>query len=157
MNPTTRPTHSCRPRLARMALPLLAVLAAGLLSSCGEATPMTPPVDQAVDYSAEIRLLEARINARFEEMGNALLAVAAQADRAAFWQTVSAVLLFIGGIAFVGGAALGSKARRDRLPEMAVLADPVAPHQNGSRSRRHAHPNHARADGPNQSRHESVA
>lgn len=133
----------------RPVLPLLAALAAGLLTSCESQEP-------PVDHSAEIRRLEVRL----DELGQQLLAVSAHADRAAFWQTVAAVLLLTVGIAFVGGAAIGSKARRERAPELTVLADPTVPRENGSRLHRSVHPTqstHARIDHPASRLHEPTA
>jgi len=138
----TTPIHPFFRRFARPALSLLAVLAAGVLSSCESEAP-------PVDHSAEIRRLEVRL----DEFGNQLLAVAAHADRAAFWQTVAAVLLLAGGIAFVGGAAIGSKARRERGPELTILADPAVPVENGSRSQRSLHSNHSNHSNHNRSEH----
>lgn len=159
MKPIPTPAPGRRPRCARLAAPFLAALAACLLSSCEEPPPAEPPVD----YGAEIRRLEARIESRFEEMGTALLAVAAQADRSAFWQSVAAVLLFVGGIAFVGGAAIGSKARRERLDPAAICAapsgprDPLVSFESFESFARHANPDPVRAEGPALRRHEPAA
>jgi hypothetical protein len=133
----------------RRILPLLAVLAAGILSSCESQEP-------PVDHTAEIRRLEVRL----DEFGEQLLAVSAHADRAAFWQMVAAVLLLAAGIAFVGGAAIGSKARRERTPELTVLADPPVHRENGSRPHRSLQPNHPaqlRTEHPASRLHEPTA
>jgi hypothetical protein len=86
--------------------------------------------------------------------------VAAHADRAAFWQTVAAVLLLAGGIAFVGGAAIGSKARRERAAEVVVSSEPATPGENGSRPHRTStsnHNNHYRPEHPTSRIHEPTA
>ena len=143
------PQSSLFRRLRRPVLPLLAVLAAGVLSSCESKEP-------PVDHAAEIRRLEVRL----DEFGTQLLAVAAHADRAAFWQTVAAVLLLAGGIAFVGGAAIGSKARRERAPEVVVYSEPATPGENGSRPHRTSpsnHNNHYRPEHPTSRIHEPTA
>jgi len=145
----SNPQSSLFRRLRRPVLPLLAVLAAAVLSSCESKEP-------PVDHAAEIRRLEVRL----DEFGSQLLAVAAHADRAAFWQTVAAVLLLAGGIAFVGGAAIGSKARRERASEVVVYSEPAAPGENGSRPHRTSpsnHNNHYRPEHPTSRIHEPTA
>jgi len=93
---------ACPVRPLRSVLSFLAVVAALALSACDG--PKT-----SADRGAEIRQLETRL----DEFGSQLLTVTEHADRSAFWQTVASCLLLAAMIAFVGGAAMGSRARRE--------------------------------------------
>ncbi|MCB1088992.1 MAG: hypothetical protein KDM63_18295 [Verrucomicrobiae bacterium] len=86
---------------AFMRLFLAALVAALLatLASCGGPNASEPGID----------LLSAQIQALNEAFTNSQK----QADRLAFWQLAVALLVVVSGFALIGGAALGSIARRE--------------------------------------------
>jgi len=59
--------------------------------------------DRKPDYAASIQKLESR----FDQLESGR-------DSDAFWQALSAVFFVLAAFALIGGAALGSRARRDR-------------------------------------------
>lgn len=54
------------------------------------------------------------LETQFQELKATVTGCPTSADRAAFWQATAALFIVLSGFALVGGAALGSRARRDR-------------------------------------------
>ena len=54
------------------------------------------------------------LEAKFEELKARVTGGRPEADRASFWQATAALFAVLCGFALVGGAALGSRARRER-------------------------------------------
>ncbi|MEQ1843789.1 MAG: hypothetical protein ABL994_25580, partial [Verrucomicrobiales bacterium] len=54
------------------------------------------------------------LEGQFKDLKATVTGGKTSADRSAFWQATAALFIVLSGFALVGGAALGSRARRDR-------------------------------------------
>jgi len=98
------------PRITRLAVTL--VLGILLLASVSCSSPDFG--SRAKENAAAIEKLESRFN----ELENGLGGVV-------FWQALAAVMFVLAGFALVGGAALGSRARRDHTRFFGGGANPA--------------------------------
>lgn len=96
-------------RLSRIFLPLLAVVCLTTTVSCGKRDSWIPFVEKKSACEKAYEALEVQ----FKELKASVTGGKTSADRAAFWQATAALFIVISGFALVGGAALGSRARRD--------------------------------------------
>ncbi len=108
MNINTHPMS----RITRLAVTL--VLGILLLTSVSCSAPDFG--SRAKENAAAIEQLESRFN----ELENGLGGVV-------FWQALAAVMFVLAGFALVGGAALGSRARRDHARFFGAAADTEQP------------------------------
>jgi hypothetical protein len=108
MNMNTHPMS----RITRLAVTL--VLGILLLASVSCSAPDFGA--RAKENAAAIEQLESRFN----ELENGLGGVV-------FWQALAAVMFVLAGFALVGGAALGSRARRDHARFFGTAADTEQP------------------------------
>jgi len=99
-------------RITRLAVTL--VLGILLLTSVSCSAPDFG--SRAKENAAAIEQLESRFN----ELENGLGGVV-------FWQALAAVMFVLAGFALVGGAALGSRARRDHTRFFGTAADTEQP------------------------------
>ena len=93
-------------------LSALALLSLASFATIGCAGSWKPFHDEEPQWESSHRILETKIDrlkARIENDQN-------QTERADFWRIVSAALVTLVFFALVGGAALGSRARRDSVP-----------------------------------------
>jgi hypothetical protein len=103
--------HSIRipGRLSRILLILLTAVCLTSTVSCGKRDSWLPFGDKKSTCEKAIETLENQ----FKDLKASVTGGTTSADRAAFWQATAALFIVISGFALVGGAALGSRARRD--------------------------------------------
>lgn len=92
---------------------LIALLTAVLLlvtASCGKRDSWLPFGEKKSSCEKAYETLESQ----FKDLKATVTGGKTSADRAAFWQATAALFIVLSGFALVGGAALGSRARRDR-------------------------------------------
>ena len=77
--------------------------------SCGKRDSWLPFGDKKSTCEKAIETLENQ----FKDLKASVTGGKTSADRAAFWQATAALFIVISGFALIGGAALGSRARRD--------------------------------------------
>ena len=106
--------------MARFAVVLVTGLVLLATSSCGKQDSWSPFGRKESAGEAAFNKLESR----FEDLKAQLTGSKTSDDRAAFWQATTALFIVLSGFALVGGAALGSRARRDsdRLRESMTSA-----------------------------------
>lgn len=109
IHPTT-PFTSGRPRLVRLGVALLLGMLSLTLAGCDGSDSWLPFGREKSTDEEAIKVLEAR----FDELKASVTGTQNQVGRVAFWQATAAIFVVLSGIALVGGAALGSRARRDR-------------------------------------------
>jgi len=106
--------HTSNPgaALSRVALFFCTALILSATVGCGKSSASWSPfASEEPDWTARQDYLESkvdRIRLQMERNGD-------QSERADFWRITSVVLVLLVFFALVGGAALGSRARRDRL------------------------------------------
>lgn len=93
----------------RILLPLLAVVCLATTVSCGKRDSWLPFGEKKSTCEKAIETLENQ----FKDLKASVTGGKTSADRAAFWQATAALFIVLSGFALVGGAALGSRARRD--------------------------------------------
>ena len=96
-------------RMFRIPLLLLAVVCLATTVSCGKRDSWIPFGDNKSTCEKAIETLEHQ----FKDLKASVTGGKTSADRAAFWQATAALFIVLSGFALVGGAALGSRARRD--------------------------------------------
>ncbi len=92
---------------------LITLLVGALLlgtASCGKRDSWLPFGEKKSSCEKAYETLEGQ----FQDLKATVTGGKTAADRAAFWQATAALFIVLSGIALVGGAALGSRARRDR-------------------------------------------
>jgi hypothetical protein len=92
---------------------LITLLAGALLfgtASCGKRDSWLPFGEKKSSCERAYESLEGQ----FKDLKATVTGGKTSADRAAFWQATAALFIVLAGFALVGGAALGSRARRDR-------------------------------------------
>lgn len=99
-----------KPNLKRILVSLLAGAILLGTASCRKGDSWLPFGDSP--STCEVAL--ASLESQFRELKAAVTGGTTSADRAAFWQATAALFIVLAGFALVGGAALGSRARRDR-------------------------------------------
>ena len=105
-----------RQTVVRLFLAALTAALLATLASCGNSTTNDPGIDA----------LSLRINALSESIAGSR----EQASQVAFWQFVAAVLIVAAGFALIGGAALGSIARRQSATLAEDSTPPTQPHHH---------------------------
>lgn len=103
------PTNSTG-RLSRICLITFAVIGMTTQVSCGKRDSWLPFGDQKSACEKAYDSLESQ----FQDLKASVTGGTTSADRAAFWQATAALFIVLSGFALVGGAALGSRARRER-------------------------------------------
>ena len=88
---------------------LIAVLGLATLVGCGKRDSWLPFGDKKSACEKAYDSLESQ----FKDLKATVTGGTTSADRAAFWQAIAALFIVLSGFALVGGAALGSRARRD--------------------------------------------
>ena len=96
-------------RMLRIPLVLLAVVCLATTVSCRKRDSWLPFGEQKSTCEKAIETLENQ----FKDLKASVTGGKTSADRAAFWQATAALFIVLSGFALVGGAALGSRARRD--------------------------------------------
>jgi hypothetical protein len=92
---------------------LITLLAGALLlgtASCGKRDSWLPFGEKKSSCEKAYESLESQ----FKDLKATVTGGKTSAARAAFWQATAALFIVLAGFALVGGAALGSRARRDR-------------------------------------------
>jgi hypothetical protein len=92
---------------------LITLLVGALLlgtASCGKRDSWLPFGEKKSSCERAYESLETQ----FKDLKATVTGGKTSADRAAFWQATAALFIVLSGFALVGGAALGSRARRDR-------------------------------------------
>ncbi len=92
---------------------LITLLAGALLlgtASCGKRESWLPFGEEKSTCEVAYETLEAQL----KDLKASVTGGTTSADRAAFWQATAALFIVLAGFALVGGAALGSRARRAR-------------------------------------------
>jgi hypothetical protein len=92
---------------------LITLLTAALLlstASCGKRDSWLPFGEKKSSCEKAYESLEGQ----FKDLKATVTGGKTSADRAAFWQATAALFIVLSVFALVGGAALGSRARRDR-------------------------------------------
>ena len=79
-------------------------------TSCGKRDSWLPFGEKKSSCEKAYESLETQ----FKDLKATVTGGKTSADRAAFWQATAALFIVLAGFALVGGAALGSRARRDR-------------------------------------------
>ncbi len=91
-------------------LPVLAGLLLLGTTSCGKRDSWLPFGEKKSACEKAYESLEVQ----FKDLKASVTGGKTSADRVAFWQASAALLLVLAAFALVGGAALGSRARRER-------------------------------------------
>lgn len=100
-------------RLSAVAFLLFTVLISFVTTGCGGGSGSWNPFhDDGPDWESSHRVLENKI----DHLKGQIESEQSQSERADFWRIVSAALITLAFFALVGGAALGSRARRDSFP-----------------------------------------
>ena len=84
---------------SRLAIAILIAVLLTATVSCGSDDGFCKNSAQAIQH-------------QFEDLKALITGRQTYADKAALWQTIAAVFIVLTGIAFVGGAGLGSRARK---------------------------------------------
>ena len=79
-------------------------------ASCGKRDSWLPFGEKKSSCERAYESLEGQ----FKDLKATVTGGKTSADRAVFWQATAALFIVLSGFALVGGAALGSRARRDR-------------------------------------------
>ena len=79
-------------------------------ASCGKRDSWLPFGEKKSTCEKAYESLESQ----FKDLKTSVTGGKTSADRAVFWQATAALFIVLSGFALVGGAALGSRARRDR-------------------------------------------
>jgi len=95
-------------------------------ASCGKRDTWLPFGEKKSSCEKAYESLEAQ----FTDLKATVTGGKTSADRAAFWQAIAALFIVLRGFALVGGAALGSRARRllPRLPGKQLANRPIGLH-----------------------------
>jgi hypothetical protein len=101
-------THKPMIRLKRTLLTLLAGAVLIGTASCGDRESWLPFGKKKSTCEKAYASLESQ----FKDLKATVTGGETSADRAAFWQATAACFIVLSGFALVGGAALGSRARR---------------------------------------------
>lgn len=91
--------HPIHPLALRLAIALLISTLLFTTVSCGGGDGFCKESSEAIQH-------------QFEDLKALITGRQTYADKAALWQTIAALFIVLTGIAFVGGAGLGSRARR---------------------------------------------
>ena len=101
---------------------LITLLVGALLlgtASCGQRDSWVPFGEKKSTCDIALQSLEAQ----FKDLKATVTGGTTSADRAAFWQATAALFIVLAGFALIGGAALGSRARRARERFRRATAD----------------------------------
>ena len=111
-------------RLRRLATALLVGACLTLTVSCGKRDSWLPFGGKKSACEKAYESLESQ----FKDLKASVTGGKTSADRVAFWQATAALFIVLSGFALVGGAALGSRARREseRL-QVSSTAEPSTP------------------------------
>jgi hypothetical protein len=96
--------------LKRILIPLIAGALLLGTASCGKRESWLPFGEKKSTCELAYESLESQ----FRDLKTSVTGGATAADRTAFWQATAALFIVLCGFALVGGAALGSRARRAR-------------------------------------------
>jgi hypothetical protein len=111
-----KPTFHQHPRRLTSVTRLAGVLLAGILLlgtvSCGKRDKESWLPFGKKESACEKAF--GTLETQFKDLKASITGRQTSADRAAFWQATAALFIVLSGFALVGGAALGSRARRDQ-------------------------------------------